>query len=152
MKTMKKAVVCLLSLVLVLTMLTGCETYMAYTFSIDNGDSIKVSLDTSDKFKISSEVPFTISQDGKELTHGSFIHGEAYDEYVQALEADEKSVISDSGVKDGNKYTYWIYNGEEFNYVVLVEGSNTGVLLGNNVSPDSAMECFNRLTISVDED
>lgn len=149
MKTTKKAIACLISLVLTLAMLTSCTTSMAYTFSIDNGDSIKISLDTSDKFKISSNVPFEISQDGRVLMQGSFIRGEAYDEYVSALESAENTVIMDSGVKDGNKYTYWIYNAQEFNYVIMVEGSNTGIVLSNSISPNSAMECFNRLTISV---
>lgn len=148
MKTLKKITVCLLSVIMVLTVLTGCETYMAFTFSIDNGDSIKVSLDTSDKYKISSDIPFEISQDGRVLTQGSFIRGEAYEQLIATIEADEHSKIYDSGVKGGNKYTYWISGDLEYCYVILVENSNTGIVLINNISPDSAMEVFNRLTIT----
>lgn len=148
MKTLKKTAVCLLSVIMVLTVLTGCETYMAFTFSIDNGDSIKVSLDTSDKYKISSDIPFEISQDGRVLTQGSFIRGEAYEQLIATIEADEHSKIYDSGVKGGNKYTYWISGDLEYCYVILVENSNTGIVLINNISPDSAMEVFNRLTIT----
>lgn len=148
MKNIKRISVCLLVMLLTLAVLTGCETYMAYTFTIDNGDSIKVSLDTSDKYKISSDVPFEISQDGRVLTQGSFIRGEAYEEFVATIEADENSQIFDSGTKDGNKYTYWISGDLEFCYVILIADSNTGVVLVNNISPDSAMECFNRLTIT----
>lgn len=148
MKTLKKAAVYLLSIALVLTVLTGCETSMAFTFSIDNGDSIKVSLDTSDKYKISSDVPFEISQDGRALTQGSFIQGEYYEQFVAAIEADEHAKIYDSGTKDGNKYTYWISGDLQYCYVILVEDSNTGIILVNTISPDSAMEVFNRLTIT----
>lgn len=148
MKTLKKTAVCLLSVIMVLTVLTGCETYMAFTFSIDNGDSIKISLDTSDKYKISSDIPFEISQDGRVLTQGSFIRGEAYEQLIATIEADEHSKIYDSGVKGGNKYTYWISGDLEYCYVILVENSNTGIVLINNISPDSAMEVFNRLTIT----
>lgn len=148
MKTMKKVSVCLLAMLLTFAVLTGCETSLAFTYNIDNGDAIKVSLNTSDKYKISSDVPFEISQDGNVLTQGSFIQGEFYEQFIAAIEADEHSKIYDSGVKDGNKYTYWISGDLEYCYVILVEDSNTGVVLVNTVSPDSAMECFNRLTIT----
>ncbi len=150
MKKLKKALVCLLSGVLVLALMTGCTSSFAYTFRIDNGDSIKISLDTTDKFKISSQVPFTISQDGTDLMHGSFIRGDAYEQCLDIIKSDESNVITDSGVKDGNTYTYWISNGTSYNYVILVNGSNTGVVLENHISEESAKECFNRLTITAE--
>ena len=45
----------------------------------------------------------------------------------------------------------WNYNDSEYNYVIMIEGTNTGVLLGNNVSEKSAKECFNRIEISIKE-
>ena len=56
----------------------------------------------------------------------------------------------DSGKKDGNDYFFWCYNDTEWNYVIKINGSNTGIVLGNNVSEESAKECFNRLTITVE--
>lgn len=150
MKKMKKIVVGIVSLICVLALTAGCTTHasLAYTFSIDNGDAIKVSLDIKGKYKITSDVPFTISCNGEDLTQGTFIHGEYYEQYVNAVQNDEKAVLLDSGEKDGNQYIFWSFDGKEYNYAVLVTGSNTGLILSNHVSEESARECFNRLTIS----
>lgn len=147
---MKKMLAALVALVCVLTVLAGCTTSssMSYTYSVDNGDSVKVTLDTSDKYRISSKLPFTITCDGETLTQGTFIQGEAYSEYINAVERDEKAYVLDSGTKDGNEYEFWVYDNSEYNYVIRIGGSNTGVLLGNIVSQESAQECFNRLTIT----
>lgn len=146
----KKILACLVALVCVLTVLAGCTTTssVSYTYRVDTGDSIKVTLDTSDKYRISSKLPFTITQDGQTLTQGTFIQGDAYSEYVNAVERDEKARVLDSGTKDGNEYEFWAFDNSEYNYVIRINGTNTGVLLGNVVSQESAQECFNRLTIS----
>lgn len=111
----------------------------------------RVSLDTTDKYKITSDVPFTISQDGKEQTLETFIHGDAYTQYVSVIETDEKAVLLDSGTKDGNEYEFWCYDGKEYNYAIMIAESNTGMILGNPVSKKSAKDCFNRLTISTNK-
>ena len=42
----------------------------------------------------------------------------------------------------------WNYNDSEFNYVVMINGTNnTGMLIANNISEESAKECFDRLEI-----
>ncbi len=150
MNRIKKLIACIVSLACVAVLAVGCTTSssMSYTFSVDNGDTVKVTLDTSDKYKMTSDVPFTISQDGKELSHGTFIQGEAYEQYANVVQTDEKAVLLDSGTKDGNDYIFWCYDGKEYNYVIQIAGSNTGMILGNPVSEETAKECFNRLTIT----
>ncbi len=151
MTKMKKLIVCLVSLICMVAMAAGCTTRssMSYTFTVETGDSIEVSLDTSNKYRISSSVPFTISVDGTAQTHGTFIFGDVYPEYANVVKTDAKAKLIDSGTKDGNEYVFWCYDGKEYNYAIKVAGSNTGILLGNMVSEESAKECFNRLTISV---
>lgn len=148
---MKKTVLCILALVCVLVMVAGCDFHssISYTFSIDNGDSIKVELNTADKYSMTSDVPFTISKDGEALSHGTFIHSDVYPEYANIGSSENVQVI-DSGTKDGNQYIFWCFDGKEYNYAILVGESNTGVLLGNMVSQESAKECFDRLTISAE--
>lgn len=150
MNKIRKLVACIVSLACVAALAAGCTTSssMSYTFSVDNGDAVKITLDTSDKYKMTSDVPFTISQDGKELSQGTFIQGEAYEQYANVVQTDEKAVLLDSGTKDGNDYVFWCYDGKEYNYVIKIAGSNTGMILGNPVSEETAKECFNRLTIT----
>lgn len=143
---------CFVLAVFMLTLLSGCSTSSskAFTFSVDTGDSVKVSLDTTGSYDLSSDVPFVISHEGKTLSQGAFMPTESYAQFVEAIESDENAVLLDSGTKDGNEYIFWSYNDLEFDYAILIEGSNTGIVLGNNVSQESAVECFNRLTLSAE--
>ncbi len=75
---------------------------------------------------------------------------ESYAQFVEAIESDGNAVLLDSGTKDGNEYIFWSYNDSEFDYAILIDDSDTGIVLGNIVSQESAVECFNRLTISVE--
>ena len=150
---MRKALALILAAVLIVCLFAGCSTTSSktYTFTVDNGDKIKISLNTTDNYDISSEVPFSISCDGKTLSQGSFVLAESYQQYVSVVNTDENAKLIDSGTKDGNEYIFWCYNGSEYNYAVLIKGSNTGIVIGNPVSEESAKECFNRLTIAVED-
>lgn len=148
---MKKVLALILATVLVVCLFAGCATNSSktYTFTVDNGDKIRISLNTTDNYDISSEVPFTVSCDKETLSQGSFVLAESYQQYVSVVNTDENAKLIDSGTKDGNEYIFWCYNGSEYNYAVLIKESNTGIVIGNTVSEESAKECFNRLTISI---
>lgn len=150
---MKKFIVFALYVVLMSTMIVACSTdsSKAYTFTVDNGDKIKLTLDTSEDYDISSDLPFAISCNGEILSQGSFILDEAYEQYVSVVENDENAKLLDSGTKDGHKYIFWCYNGSEYNYAIVINDSSTGIILGNPVSEESAKECFNRLDITVED-
>lgn len=150
---MKKLIVIVVCMVLMSVMIVACDTNSSksYTFTVDNGDKIKITLDTSDDYNISSDLPFTISCSDETLSQGLFILGEAYEQYVSVVETDDKAELLDSGTKDGHEYIFWCYNGSEYNYVILINDSSTGIILGNPVSEESAKECFNRLSITVEE-
>ena len=44
---------------------------------------------------------------------------------------------------------FWSYQDAEYDYAILIEESETGIILGNNVSEDSAKECFERLHFEI---
>lgn len=73
------------------------------------------------------------------------------EQYAAVVQSDENAKLLDSGTKDGNEYIFWSFNDREFNYAILIKDSNTGVILGNNVSEESARECFERLTFTVED-
>lgn len=79
--------------------------------------------------------------------------GEFYNQYKELASSDEddKVKLLDSGSKDGNEYVFWSYDDSEYNYAILIEGSSTGLILGNQVSEESAKESFNRLTIEYED-
>lgn len=149
MRTLLNVTLCiLLSVVLV-----GCSTHSAkaYTFKVDNGDRIKIKLDTSDGYDISSDIPFVLSCEDETVSKGIFIYSEKYEEYVSAVESDSEAEILDAGTKDGNEYIFWRFGDSEYNYAILINDSDTGIILGNAISEESARECFKRLKITVED-
>lgn len=151
MKNCKKLFVCIAAL-LVAAVLFGCETNVSksYTYAVDNGDSVKISLNTKDGYDLSSGDPFVVSCNGEVLSQGTFMQGEAYEQFADAVQNDENAQLLDSGVKDGNSYIFWNFNGAEFNYAILIDGTNTAIVLGNDVSEECAKECFERLTFTAE--
>lgn len=150
---MKKVTALIVSLVLLMSMFAGCDVdrTKSFTFDVETGDSIKLVLDTTDDYDLTSELPFTISCGDEVLSQGTFIFAETYEEYIDTVLSDENAKPLGSGTKDGNDYYSWCYNDSEWNYVIKINGSNTGIILGNDVSEEAARECFNRLTVSVEE-
>lgn len=148
MKKILKILSCLLLVVMVLS--TGCgtsKTTISYTYKVETGDNIKISLTTNDGYDMTSDTPFVISKDNKELSQGTFISAEFYDTYIDSIENDDKAEIIDKGTKANCSYVMWDYAGSEYNYVVMINGTNTALLVANNVSEESAKECFSRLEI-----
>lgn len=154
MKKSTKLLVVMVSIVCLLLVFTGCEKRLSesYTFEISTGDRIEVELDRLDGFDLTPKQPFQILKDDQLLSEGTFVNGDAYQQYVDVVESDNNAELLDSGTKDGNEYIFWCYNGSEYDYAILVANSNTCVLIGNQTSEESAEECFNRLIISVDTD
>lgn len=149
---MKRRVALIISAVLLMCLLVACNTksFKAYTFAVNNGDKIRVELDTADNYDLSSALPFEISCNEEVLSQGTFVLAESYQQYVGVVNTDENAKMIDSGIKDGNEYIFWCYNGSEYNYAILIKGSNTAIVLGNPVSEESAVACFNRLKITAE--
>lgn len=133
--------------------LAGCsskfQTLFSYTYKVDTGDNVKIELDTSDGYSITSSVPFEISQNKEVLSVGTFIYGEYYDAYVKEVKANEDVKIITEASKNNIKYVFYNYNDKEYNYVILITDSKTGLLLENTTSEECAQEVFERLKITL---
>ena len=148
-----KSKLLILSCIFILS-LCGCASAtakktVAYTYSVETGDNIVVKLDASGNYNLSSEIPFEISHNGEVISNGIFIYSDYYSQYIELVKSDSNAIIIDSRENDSCEYVMWNYNNEKFNYVMKIKGTDTGLLLGNNVSEESARECFKRLTITV---
>lgn len=147
-----KKLIRLLSVIFILTLiLTGCTTSKSFIYKVQTGDSVKVKLDTSNGYNLSSDLPFTISKDNTKLSQGTFITMDGYNQYIELVNNDTNSKIIDSGNKNGITYTFYTYNNSEFNYVIKINNSNTGILLGNPNSQKEAEEIFEKLTFSLEK-
>lgn len=74
---------------------------------------------------------------------------DGFNQYKGAVNTDEEAkVIKTGATQNGDEFIFWGYKGEEYNYIIKIKDSKTGVLLGNPISKESAEECFNLLTFS----
>lgn len=147
-----KRIVSAMLVLLLLAAFCGCsnvKTSMSWTYKVETGDAVRVTLNTTDGYSISSNVPFTISHDGNDISHGTFIKGEACEQYRNAATTQEGAKWLEEGTIGVHKYFAWSFNDTEWNYCIELDGGKTGILLGNIVSQDSAKEVFSRLTIEI---
>ena len=69
----------LLTVLLITTiLLTGCTTSKSYTYDVDNGDRIKITIDTSNGYDMTSGSVFEITKDKKVLSNAMLIKGEYF--------------------------------------------------------------------------
>lgn len=148
---MKKVFMCLVVVGVMLMAFTGCTTTKSFTYSVDTGDSIEITLDTSDGHDLSSDLPFTVSKDGETLSQGTFIQGSYYEEYVDLAKTDSSCEVLDEGSDSDIEYVFYSYNDSEYDYVINIKDSDTALVLGNQNSQSEAEECFKLLTFSIEE-
>lgn len=146
---MKKIFMGILMAGIMIVSLTGCTTNKSYTYTVETGDKVKITLNTTDGYDLSSDLPFTISKDGNNLSQGTFIQGSDYEQYVNA--AKTQGQIIDKGSNDNIEYVFYSYNNSEYNYVIKIKNSNTALLLGNPNSEEEAKKCFELLSFNLEK-
>ncbi|MEG0315078.1 MAG: hypothetical protein RR646_07465 [Erysipelotrichaceae bacterium] len=150
---MKKFVKSFIVVCLFLGVLSGCSTStsMSYTYDVATEDKIEVKLNTSEKHKLSSEVPFTISKDDEIFTTGMFLTIEKYDEFIASYKEASNVELYESSTKDNIEYSFYKVDGKvgiEYDYFIKIKDSNTAIVLGNLISKESATEMFNLLSFT----
>lgn len=137
---------------------SGCwyKTTTTYRYDLETGERVYLQVETgtekSDKrYELEVGPPIVVLCNGETVSEGVFLSKIGYDEYINAVEYDQRVSNAEFGRKDGNDYLYWEYdanNGTKYNYVIWVEDAEVGVLLHNTISEESAKECFSRLHFS----
>ena len=135
----------------VMALCCGCgksnlQTSQSYTYDVATGDKIKITFQTTEGYVVSPDNPFIISKDGNTLSQGTFISKADYTEYAASIGSASSVTLLDSGSKGNIEYIYWTNGSSEYDYAILIKDSETGVLLGNNVSQESAEDCFGRIS------
>lgn len=144
-----KKVMGILMIGIMIVSLTGCTTNKSYTYTVETGDKVKITLNTTDGYDLSSDLPFTILKKGNNLSQGTFIQGSYYEQYVNA--ANTQGQIIDKGSNDNIEYVFYSYNNSEYNYVIKIKNSNTALLLGNSNSEEEAKKCFDLLSFNLEK-
>lgn len=122
MKKIKYLVICLLLLLTV-----GCfKKDKTYEFkSTNTGETIKVTADSS--YTLTEGEPVKVSKDDEEIASIIFITKTNYEE-VKVLFENKTLIPIDQGTKDNNEY-YSYKVSDDYNYVVLINGTNTAAAI-----------------------
>ena len=150
----KRRLLILTAAVLLLAMLPGCHftSSKSYTFSVETGDSIKVTLDTSDGYALSQENGmFSVSSGEETILQGIFLLEETYEQYMELSETADGIIVLEEDERKDVSYLFYEFVGEagtENDFVIFVKDSGTGVLIGSLAGRDAAKAAFDRLTFS----
>lgn len=151
---MKKIVSLLVLGCILITMailLTGCETKKSYTYDVETGDKIKITLKTTGGYNMTSDLPIEFSKDDDVISKGSFGKEELYDTYVEAIKDEDDAEIIEEKSNKTIEYVFYEYNNKEYNYIIKIKDSNTCFILGNKENKKSAQEIFNRISFDVEK-
>lgn len=130
--------------VLLLFALVSCTSSLSLTFTVETGDSIEVTLDSSTGYLMKANgATFEIYKGDTLTTKGIFLNGDMMEPY---LSIDENTPDVTLYEKTDDKVFY--QSGNEWNYVFKVADSSTGIALVNLISKESAEECYSLLTIT----
>lgn len=150
--------ICLVALVC-----AGCtnskKLTQSYTFEVETGDTVKVSLDVSDKSNKSNKYKlkqkdgqFLIKNDKETLSQGIFITKDTYDQYVSLLSSNSDISVLEKDKTKGCSYYLYEYKGEAGTghaYVVWLNDSSTGILIGSLQNKKVAKDIFEKLIFEV---
>lgn len=154
-KKIKKCAALALSAVLAMTLLTGCTTSVSRTYEVATGDTVEVTLDTTDNdfSLVEEDNVLMITEDDDTILSGSFVYQEICDVYEEMIKADDTIEIIEEDSANGLTWLFYNFDGLsglESNFIVWIDGSNTGVLLASLQDPDDAKEAFECLTFSIE--
>lgn len=147
---MKKFITSLLILFLSIFLLTGCTKNLSYTFNVETGDRIKITLDTTDKYSMNTKSPINFTKEDKDISTGIFLTEEGYEEYKTLINKDSTVKIIENSSKENITYLFYT-TGKEYNYLIKINDSKTGFLLANKNSEDEAKEVFNRISFTYEK-
>lgn len=151
---MSKIKVIIMSLVLIVCILTGCDSSrsMSITFAVGTGDNIMVTLDTSDGMELhQTESGFAVAGEDKDILQAFFVERAVYQQYLEAVASQEGVTVNQEKTENGITYLSYSYNGEagmENNFIVWIEGTDTGVIVASLADRETATQAFKYITFA----
>ncbi|MDE6742756.1 MAG: hypothetical protein K2J95_02630 [Lachnospiraceae bacterium] len=151
---MKKLTALVLSVLLGMMVLTGCSTSISYTYEVGTGDTVKLALDTSDGLMLENEDDiFIVTEDDETILQGSFIDEDTYDYYMEMVKIADGVENIEEDSANGLTWLFYEFDGlagMESNFIVWIDGSDTGVLIASLAGSRGAKKAFNSLTFTVE--
>lgn len=151
---MRKVCTLVLSVVIGLWMLTGCgmNSSESIVFSVGTGDKISVTLNTSDGLHLKqTDAGYSIVKEDVEISQAFFVERAVYEQYIDAVSNEDGVVVNEESTKNGLTYLFYSYNGEagqENNFIVWIDGTDTGVIIASLADMETAQTAFEKTSFS----
>ena len=142
-----KKLISVLSVALCLCiLLTACHSSFSYTFNIETGDRVKVTLDTTNGYKLRQENgQFSVEKDDNKLMFGTFLTADMFDDY-------EATVLAGADIIESAEDFYLFQqdgqSGRETYYLFMLDNSDTGIILATLEGEETARAIYDLLTIT----
>jgi thiol:disulfide interchange protein len=156
---MKKFKVVLIGIISTIGLLAGCHanTSQSYTYNVDTGDKVKVTLNTADGYNMNSGNPFTVTKDDEDILTCQFLSEEGYSFYdselkTDILESQYDGYIIETNKKGENEYIFYSVKNEhtENNFFVKLN-DKTSIIIGSLSDEDVARKCFEKISFEIIE-
>jgi len=131
----------LIAILSITFILTGCKSYKTVKFDGINSEKINITLNTTDGYDISAELPFYVTKNAKKICQGEFITIDSYDQALIDLKSTSGVKIIDKGSRDEGDYIFYSYDDSSFEYILKLKKSNTTIHLTSNDKKDDITTC-----------
>lgn len=154
MKVQKNIFISILT-VLISILICACSFHsdMSFIFNVETGDSVKVKLDISNGLSLTQDGgQFTVMKGEEKILLGMFITEDTYNQYMSLEDSGQMTVI-EKDTYENKEYMFYECEGEsgtEYDFLVWIDDSNTGVLMGSTVGESDAKEAFLSLSFSIE--
>lgn len=149
---MKRKLMAMLCVLMIMVSLCACKktSSVAFTWKLDNGESVEVELDTTESdLKLKpDDSSFRVENSEMTLLLGGFGTKETWDHYTAAIQENEACEVVSS---NGNRIIWKVDSegGLEYNMIEKVTDNicvYTGRVLNDAVGEETTQDVFDRLT------
>lgn len=133
--------------------LSGCSGHAekSFTFDVDTGDKVKVTLDLASEMDIRPDGSrFVVTKNGNNVVSGSFDEAARFDEFKEA--SDSGNFEGDVVPSDDENVFAWTLNdgGNTERDRVMKVSDSTCVIMGSIASEEDAGKAYDSLSFSVE--
>ncbi|MBQ1351130.1 MAG: hypothetical protein IIY71_00205 [Oscillospiraceae bacterium] len=149
---MRKKGLVLLAMFFAALILGGCSTSKSFTFRVETGENVKVTLDTTNGLDLrQSDGQFTVvDKEGNALLDGMFLLGSMFEHYAAEIPSMANVTVNDAR----DDFIYWDYteeDGSKEHNRALKLSDNTGVIIGSLAEKAAGEEAYQALSFEIVE-
>lgn len=153
---MKKIAGLLIGLTACVALLSGCtKNTLSYTYNVETGDMVKVTVDRMNGYDMDSNNPFTVTHNDETVLTCQFLSEDGYQYYTEVLEEENLKSQGGSIIETGKKgdadyifYTVGSDDTTEHDFFVKLN-DKTSIIIGSLSPEEDAKAGFDALSFEI---